>query len=226
MSVDIPAVERELRRIPEVRAARIVADTNGTPLEVHVLAAPGKHPKQLVRDVQSVALASQGLELDHRIVSVVQLEDGSGNGFGTRAAGAPTALSSADVASPRLVLDTVALLRHERDFTATVVLRSGDVTVEGKATGSVAGSATRRAVAEATLAAIGDRLPAASRATVEAAKVVLVGEREVAVVVLALLVPPSEELVIGSAPVRADGPDQAIARAVLDASNRRLAQIA
>lgn len=75
MSYELADVERELCRIPEVRAARIVADLDGRPVEVHVLAAPGKHAKQVVRDVQSVAMATVGLSIDHRIVSVVQLDD-------------------------------------------------------------------------------------------------------------------------------------------------------
>jgi hypothetical protein len=73
VGVDIQEIENEITRLPEVVACRIVADSVGRPLEVHVLAHPGKHPKQVVRDVQSVALASFGLDIDRRIVSVVQL---------------------------------------------------------------------------------------------------------------------------------------------------------
>ena len=67
-------VEKELCRIPDVSAARIVADATGRPVEVHILASPAKHAKQIVRDVQSVAMATFGLDLDRRIISVVQLE--------------------------------------------------------------------------------------------------------------------------------------------------------
>jgi hypothetical protein len=52
--------------------------------------------------------------------------------------------------------------------------------------------------------------------------VVRAGEREVALAVLVLVVPPNEELVAGAAPVRAGGAHEAMARAVLDAGNRRL----
>ena len=71
--VDLHTVENEITRLPEVVACRIVADSVGHPVEVHVLAHPGKHPKQVVRDVQSVALASFDVDIDRRIVSVVQL---------------------------------------------------------------------------------------------------------------------------------------------------------
>ena len=78
-ALDLTEVEAELCRLPDVTAVRLVADPIGRPLEVHVLAHAGKPAKQIVRDVQSVALASFGLEFDRRIVSVVQL---SANGSG------------------------------------------------------------------------------------------------------------------------------------------------
>src|SRR3954471_6081038 len=77
--LDLREVERELCRLPEVNAARIVEDEAGRPVEVHILASRDKHAKQIVRDVQSVAMATFGLELDRRVVSVVQLEGGVGD---------------------------------------------------------------------------------------------------------------------------------------------------
>lgn len=219
MAVDIDAVERELRRIPEVRAARIVADLHGAPVEVHVLATPGKHAKQLVRDVQSVAIASQGLEIDHRIVSVVQLED------------LVPGIAGGDAPNPtstRPTLDGVVVERRELRCAVTVRLRSGDDIVSGHAEGSVAAASTRRVVAEATLAALVELGPAswASCASVEAANIVRVGDRELAVAVLTVVVPPYEEIITGSAPLRTAGADETVARAVLDACNRRLQRLA
>src|SRR4249919_598706 len=75
-SVDVEVVEAELCRLPEVVAVRMVVDDVGRPVELHVLATPTKTPKQIARDIQSVALASFGLELDRRIISVVQLDTG------------------------------------------------------------------------------------------------------------------------------------------------------
>src|SRR5262245_63354151 len=71
--LDLAEVEREICRLPDVSIARLVAEGDARISEVHVVAHPGKHPKQIVRDVQSVALASFGLEIDRRVISVVQL---------------------------------------------------------------------------------------------------------------------------------------------------------
>ena len=64
----LPELEDSLRHIPGVRAASVVTGPDAVPTEVHVLAAPGKAPKQVVRDVQSLALARYDIDIDHRIV--------------------------------------------------------------------------------------------------------------------------------------------------------------
>ena len=51
----------------------------------------GKHAKQVARDIQSVAMASFGLELDRRIISVVQLDTGEGDDEGRGGGGVGTA---------------------------------------------------------------------------------------------------------------------------------------
>src|SRR5918992_2026340 len=75
---DDPAVrlrnlEADLARVAGVSSARVVGDE--TPREIHVVATAERPPKQLVRDVQSLAAARFGISIDHRIVSVVQLDD-------------------------------------------------------------------------------------------------------------------------------------------------------
>ena len=70
-----PDFEAALRQIQGVRAASVVTNGTADPTEIHILAMTGRTPKQIVRDVQSLAIAQFDLEIDHRIVSVVQLED-------------------------------------------------------------------------------------------------------------------------------------------------------
>jgi hypothetical protein len=73
MREQLDKLESELRKIAGVRNARIVGTE--APEEIHVVASAARSPKQVVRDVQSLAAAGYGLPIDHRIVSVVQLED-------------------------------------------------------------------------------------------------------------------------------------------------------
>jgi hypothetical protein len=66
-------LEEDLMRVAGIRSARVVGVDS--PSEIHIIAGPGRSAKQLVRDVQSLASAGYGIEIDHRIVSVVQLEE-------------------------------------------------------------------------------------------------------------------------------------------------------
>ena len=73
MREQLDQLEAELKKIAGVKNARIMG-TDG-PEEIHIVASATRSPKQVVRDVQSLAAAGYGLPIDHRIVSVVQLED-------------------------------------------------------------------------------------------------------------------------------------------------------
>ena len=66
-------LEQDLLRVPGVRSARIIG--TDVPSEIHIVTTSKRSPKQVVRDVQSLAAAGFGMPIDHRIVSVVQLDD-------------------------------------------------------------------------------------------------------------------------------------------------------
>ena len=64
-------LEEDLLKISGVMSARVVGEDS--PTEIHIVATPDRSPKQVVRDVQSLATARHGVTIDHRIVSIVQL---------------------------------------------------------------------------------------------------------------------------------------------------------
>lgn len=65
--------ERLLSALGGVVSARAVADEFGRLCEIHILASPDLHPKQIVRNVESALSAGLGVVVDRRIVSVAQL---------------------------------------------------------------------------------------------------------------------------------------------------------
>ena len=212
---EVLELERELCRLPEVSAARVVTDTVGHATEVHILATGAKHAKQVVRDVQSVALASFGIELDRRIVSVVQLGDDGEHVV----AGPPT------VELHRAVLGNVVSEVTGLRSLVRVTLARDDEEAVGFAEGSVASSARYRLVAAATIDALRQLQNAAECLDVDSAQIVRVGARDVAIVTVVFVIPPAEQLVSGSAIVREHADADAIVRAVLDATNRRLTNL-
>lgn len=70
---DLVELEQALRKITGVQGVSIAGD--GEPTEIHIVAASDRNPKQIVRDVQSLAQAGFGIKIDRRIVSIVRLEE-------------------------------------------------------------------------------------------------------------------------------------------------------
>ncbi|GAB3598675.1 hypothetical protein GCM10027446_29460 [Angustibacter peucedani] len=227
-----PDLEDALRTLPGVQAVSVVTSGDGKPTEVHVLATPGKAPKQVVRDVQSVAMAGFDVDLDHRIVSVVQIEQrgGPANGLslvpddgtdGVAGVPAPDGSGPADPGTPRPLVGRIALSTTGTGASATVSVRLGEDEFVGEVEGPATAPARPRLVAEATVQALSELVGSACE--VEAAQVTGAGQREVAVVVLSLAVPRvGLQVLTGSALVR-QHPEDAVVRAVLDALNRHLA---
>jgi hypothetical protein len=244
----LPDLEDALRQIPGIRAVSVVTDPKAVPTEVHVLASPGKPAKQLVRDVQSVALTRYDIDLDHRIVSVVQIgeEDSAPpNGAarmpveGSTSATAPSpsvetptpdvgpaaapddvnTADSEDAIRPSIRSLTVRTSGAEAE--AVVRLAFGDETFDGTASGSGAASYRHRLVAQATLSALEPLLGLPTE--VESVTVIKAGIHSVALTVLVVNVPRiGPQSTSGSAVIRGDEAD-AVARSVLDALNRRIA---
>jgi hypothetical protein len=216
-TVDFRAVETELCRLPDVSAARIVSDASGRPVEVHVLAVPGKRPKQIVRDVQSVAMVSFGLDLDRRIVSVVQTGDEVGDDHDEEHG------QVVERFLPRIVgtnIEVAGLRAHVR-----VTLAFDSEERAGSAEGTIAAASRPRLVAAATLDAIQQLVPAAECLDLDSAQIVRVGPHDIAIVALVLVAPPHEQIVSGSAIVRQNqDPSDAVVRAVVSATNRKLSR--
>ena len=201
-AMDVKALESTIARIPGVENVRIVVE-NGRPREVHVLATPGKPAKQLVRDVQSLAMAAFDLDIDRRIISVVQIDGGD--------------LSAGD----RPVVDDVAEEIDGSRMKITVTLHWHDEKLTGSAQGPAASTTRMRLVAEATLVALEQALDENAAFAISAEAVHRVGAQDVAIAQVVLVIGGRERMMVGSALVGND-PSQAMVRAVLDAVNRQV----
>lgn len=235
---ELQGLERELTRLPDVSIARVVANPSGGVAEVHIVALPGKPPKQIARDVESVAVASFGFRLDRRTISVVQLDVAEARKADAADAEAPdrpdaspdtaestpaTATTSVRSGTRRLVLTGVDELSTGGRTHVTITLDDRGHEVRGSAEGSIATVTHGRVVAEAVLDALREVAPAATDLAVDSAHVIPVGRALVAIVTLAQVDPPAEHQLSGTAVVRDGRHADAFARAVLDATNRRLA---
>jgi hypothetical protein len=200
--MDVKALETTIARIPGIENVRIVMDGR-SPREVHVLATPGKPAKQVVRDVQSVAMAAFDLDIDRRVISVVQIDG--------------TDLAAGD----RPVVDDIAEEIDGSRMRISVTLLWHDEKLTGSAQGPAASTTRMRLVAEATLVALELALDENAAFAVSAVAVHRVGAEDVAIAQVVLVIGGRERMMVGSALVGAD-PSQAMVRAVLDAVNRQV----
>jgi hypothetical protein len=199
-------VEAAIGSIPGVMGARLVAGYERQVDELHVLTSLDKAPKQAVRDVQTVLMARFGVPTDHRVISVVQLDE-----------------TEAFAASARVVIDQITVTQTGRVVSAEVIVRDAETTHRGSAQGVASPNGRTRAVAQATLAAVDTLLGDSDAVELEGAEIVSVLGRELAVSLLTVHSDRSGLTLSGSAVVR-DTPQHAVARSVLDALNRLLSE--
>ncbi|MEX2394858.1 MAG: hypothetical protein WD826_10310 [Actinomycetota bacterium] len=199
--IDAETLERELERLPEVRAARVVSSPSGRILEIHLVTDGTKAPKQLTRDVETVA-ATRGLDIDRRTISIAQM---------------PEATDPSVAQHVRLASISVAV--ESGLATCRVRVTRGDEDAIGEASAAATAAGRPRLVATATIDAVSSVLGSRLAAACDDVRITELGGREIAVAVLTFVVDGDESVEPGVHPVRAD-PDDAVARAVLDAINR------
>jgi hypothetical protein len=138
-------LEEDLKRVTGIKSARVVGVD--TPSEIHIVATPGRSAKQLVRDVQSLASAGYGIEIDHRIVSVVQLEDATPQEI--------SLVSTNGLVTRRPVLDAVVLSSQGDTGWVKVTLKWPDGTsTEGAAPATTDRESRARAATHALVKAL------------------------------------------------------------------------
>jgi len=197
-------LEESISRLDSVDAVRIVGDGDKV-AEVHVLAAPSKAPKQVVRDVQSLAMARYGANIDRRVISVVQL--------------AAEAFRNRTLERPALVSIKEEPEGNRTTILVTLAWQNGDH--RGSATGPAATSARLRLIGEATLDALDKIFVNPPPLALDSIGTAAVGMRKVLIAVIVGATERAEELAVGSALSAGDDGEAAV-RAVLDALNRRL----
>lgn len=208
--VTISEIEQALCQVAEIKAARVVASPDGIIQEIHVLALPSKSPKQLVRDIESTIMASFGIPVDHKKISIAQLGQ--------------EMLPKEETASKEVTRPRIKSINSQiSGVTATVTIDlelEGDSYI-GEASGAASQTGRLRLVAQATLNAIEQYTHGSYSFALEDVTIVQLGREKVAVSCMALVTPLGEQTFVGSALVRQNDKD-AIVKATLDAINRRM----
>ncbi len=162
-SPSIDQIERLLTSLAGVVRARVVAGPLGRPAEIHVMAEPNLHPKQVVRNIESALSAGLGVDIDRRIVSVAQVdpETPAPNGFAAHAEESESPEGSAGGDEDEIVstrLEFVGMETTQTDTTGvtcrvTLTTEDGE-RMEGEGQGPATASGRSQAAAAALFAAL------------------------------------------------------------------------
>lgn len=195
---DTATIEESLLAIPGVRGARIIRSVLNDIDEIHVVASPRRSPKKIVRDIESFLMVQYAYRIDYRRISLVQVTD-------TLSADRVTLGRVEQVQQPDGAFIEVELLNGEQRFAAR----------------EFSGDDVALAAAKATVSALSELFMNSAPLRLSGTLVTSIGNRQV-VTAYVTYQETSIEHLLGTTFVRSSVPEAA-ARAVLAATNRRMA---
>jgi hypothetical protein len=208
----VEAIEASLRQIAGIQSARIRAE-NGQVSEVHVVAAPNRRAKGVVRDVITTLFARHGLALSHQKVSVA-----------TTSAG-PDVDGEEGPAARRLLFRSVNVYREGNRNEGQVELQDGERVLTGTAAGPAVRHSQEKLVAQAAIQAVSRTFGGGIAIELAGLERSRVGNRTAVLAHLVLLRDRSQVHLVGSALVGTDILEATVF-SVLDALNRVLPTLA
>ena len=206
--IDQDMVEDLVRKVRGVLAVRVVQNESRQIDEIHAVGSPDRSAKQMVRDIETILFVRGGVRIDHRKISLVQIAE----------TGLPPALV-------RVQLVQVAPAADERQPSVTVTLAFGERQVNGLGRARPGRAADPELLtAYATTHALDQLIGALGQLHVENLQRQSFGALDVYLAHLTLSINDGIETLLGISVAR-DDEQHAVARAVLDAMNRRLQRL-
>lgn len=201
---DVPTLEALIAQVRGVIAARVVLDTHQQIDEIHVVGSPERSAKQTVRDIESALFVQGRIRVNHKKISLVQLLEQTIR---------PTI--------ERVRLITIVETAGPQRPTHTVTLAIGERQVRGEYTPSTDDITADQSVAFATLSALSQMIVLSNRLELEHIQHQQLGQNEICLALITRIEDDLVESMLGVSIVRKER-STAVARAVLDAVNRRL----
>ncbi|NLZ93899.1 MAG: hypothetical protein GX922_07800 [Firmicutes bacterium] len=201
--INLIQCEKMIKQIRDVLSVNIVLSEQKKIEEIHVLAEDTRNAKQIVRDIETLLRVEYGIDLDHKKISVVQLQ------------------KEQLTTGKRLKFTGMSYSLKKNQLEVTVELTGGNRTCQGHSSGINTKRNSLRLFAKASIEAINQFLEPHNLITLEDVAQFTLGNQDVISTTLIFCRGLSEEILVGSALVRQDDKD-AVVRATLAAVNRRV----
>jgi hypothetical protein len=201
------ALQELINEIEGIVSSKVKLDEKGSPIEMHALADKSRNAKQIVRDIQSAVSAKFDLEIDHRIISIAQLNCDSVVHRELR-----IVFKGMEVSSKGLELEVKVILTYkDKDFC-------------GYQKGVNTTTSINRTIAQATLKAVSDFINIGDIFVVEDVGTLSIAKTSVVVAAVTYVDKSGEQLLIGSS-INLGDIKEAVVKATLDAVNRRITKL-
>ena len=194
-----------------------------------MIASSGRGPKQIARDVESMLVAKLGIRIDHRKISIAQVDDEVEESLERAEPAREPAEDPGGVPLPsgesRIEFIGVSVAQSHLRAEARVELAMNGLATVACATGADSSDSVHRIIAEATIQAVQQFFEDDSVFTVNSVEQVTVGGKPIIAVNVCHLAERQEKMLVGACPVNGDV-TRAAALATLDAVNRFLRRLA
>lgn len=190
--------------IPGVLNSNVVMDGNGI-CEVHILSDVSRSPKQLVRDIQSLFMAQFNKEVDHRVISIAQVD-----------------LCLPSKHPNRLAVEEVSHIKRKgsSEFQITLSYKGQPFSATRGSVG--AGIELYRSISQATLDCVAAALSGDMAFSVQDVRFCDLADKKTVVICVSIKKPNGSASLYAGCAFLNDDIETAVVRATLCAINRRL----
>ncbi|WP_346917371.1 hypothetical protein [Clostridium sp.] len=200
--MDFISFEDVIAKIQGVTHSKVVYNDEEVE-EVHIIANTIRSPKQIVRDIESALLAIFDYRIDRKLISIAQIDTGETKSI------------------KRIRYEGISLEVKDNNVRCEVRLTMDDNEYMSTETAIGTSINRRRVVAKATVSAVEEIIGQVYAFDVEDIVINSIRDISYVTVIVNMINDIAEEVLIGTAIVRNDT-NEAIAKATLDAINRRI----
>ena len=200
--MDISCIEDFLKLIEGIESCKILGNQDEI-LEIHILSDGSRSPKQISRDIETAIVTKFDIRIDRKIISIVQFK------------GTEIKLSS------RIEFQGVTISTSNNSLEIVVKLLHEEREYFSKQTGVNTLANRNRLISEATLRAVEEIIGQPNTMFTDDIVISSLTGHTIVTALIAFKLGYMEETLVGSAVARSDN-NEAIARATLDAVNRRI----
>ena len=200
--MNIQLIEKTIEKLNSVISSKIILGENKEIEEVHIVSNGFRAAKQIVRDIQSVLIATYNVQIDHKIISIAEIQD-----------------ESLKKAQSRLKLVSISHDNKGQKVAIKVSLDNNRDVFENSTAGINTSRNIDRMLVDVTLKTVEDAYGYEDTFILEDIKLVNVSMEKVVIVVITCIKDSYIKRLCGSSLIKSDY-KEAVVKATLDALNR------